>query len=111
MQLTRSADTRWEGVTHDPEIRKRVFVRDGRVPKLTNFSESVLAPGQVCTEHTHPDMFEVYRVMAGTATLVVDGAEHELETGDCAVVEPGEAHSLGNRSAEELHLVYFGLEV
>ncbi len=99
------------GVSHDPEIRKRLFIPKGVVPKLTNFSQSVLKPGQICTAHTHPDMWEIYLVESGQGVLVLDGKEIPLVPGDCLLVDPGEEHSMQNRSADEnLHLTYFGIE-
>jgi quercetin dioxygenase-like cupin family protein len=110
MQLYRRDDVPEEGVSHNPEIRKRVMVRNGSVPALTNFSQSVFEPGQTCDPHTHPDMFEIYLVEAGRGELVVEGETIELHPGDCAVVEPGEEHSMSNpEGAGELRLTYFGI--
>lgn len=99
------------GVSHDPAIRKRLYVPNGVVPKLTNFSQSVLRPGQLSPSHAHPDMHEIFLVESGLGVAVVDGEELRLKAGDCLVVEPGEAHSLQNASPDEdLHLTYFGIE-
>lgn len=101
----------WTGVSHDPAIRKRLLVPNGVVPKLTNFSQSVLAPGQLCPAHTHPDMYEIYLVESGEGVLVLNGDDRPLRAGDCLVVAPGEQHSMQNRSADTpLHLTYFGIE-
>ena len=112
MHIQRGSEVPWQGVTHNPEIRKRVFVGNGVVPKLTNFSQSVFTPGQRCEPHAHRDMFEVYLVEGGCGVLVIDGVEVELSEGDSAVVEPGENHSMQNRSEnEDLRLIYFGIEL
>ena len=109
MQLYRREDVPDEGVSHNPEIRKRVMVRNGSVPALTNFSQSVFAPGQTTTAHTHADMHEVYLIESGRCALTIDGEELELGAGDCIVVEPGEEHSMGNPGDDDLRLTYFGI--
>jgi mannose-6-phosphate isomerase-like protein (cupin superfamily) len=99
------------GVSHDAAIRKHLLIPNGVVPKLTNFSQSVLQPGQLCPAHSHPDMYEIYLVESGEGVIVLDGKDVPLRSGDCLVVKPGEEHSMQNRSAEvPLHLTYFGIE-
>lgn len=112
MKIVRAEQVPETGVSHNPEIRKRVLVSNGEVPKLTNFSQSVFAPGQVCHAHTHPDMYEIYLVSAGEGSITVDGEVVRLGVGDCLVVEPGEEHAMSNPSEQlDLHLTYFGIEL
>jgi mannose-6-phosphate isomerase-like protein (cupin superfamily) len=100
-----------EGVSHDPEIVKRVMLRNGDVPHLTNFSQARFGPGQRVTAHSHADMYEVFFVEAGRGQIIVDGAEYPLEPGRCTLVEPGEVHELLNEGPGELVLTYFGIAV
>jgi mannose-6-phosphate isomerase-like protein (cupin superfamily) len=99
-----------EGVSHDPELRKRVLLRRGAVPHLTSFSRAVLRPGQATTAHAHADMHEVFWVESGRGEARVGGRALPLEPGVCLLVEPGEEHALGCTGAEELVLLYFGVE-
>lgn len=99
------------GVSHDPRIRKKVIINKGRIPKLTNFSQSTIKPGQYCPSHQHPDMWEVYLVETGQGKMVLNGNEIALCEGDCLIVDPGEDHSMQNPSStEDLLLTYFGIE-
>ena len=99
------------GVSHDPMIRKKVFIEKGRIPKLTNFSQSIIRPGQHCPSHHHPDMWEVYLVESGNGKMIINGKEVLLCEGDCLIVDPGEDHSMQNpSSSEDLLLTYFGIE-
>ena len=99
------------GVSHDSRIRKRVLVENGRIPKLTNFSQSIIKPGQFCPAHTHPDMWEVYLVESGKGKMILNGEEIHLEPGDRLIVDPGEEHSMQNNSeSDDLLLTYFGIE-
>ena len=98
-----------EGVTHDPEVAKRVLVRNGAVPHLTTLSQAELRPGQSVSGHHHVDMHEVFLVAGGTGVMTVDGHEIELRAGVCVVVEPGERHRIAQRGDVPLVLTYFGI--
>jgi mannose-6-phosphate isomerase-like protein (cupin superfamily) len=100
-----------EAVSHNPLIRKRVFLRRGEVPHLTGFSRAVFPPGEAAEAHTHPDMCEVFLVESGAGLLRGEGREVPLAAADCIAVAPGEEHELVNTGDGDLVLVYFGIEV
>jgi quercetin dioxygenase-like cupin family protein len=100
-----------ESVSHNPAIKKKVMLRLGDLPHLTNFSQARFAPGQVAAAHAHADMCEVFFVEAGRGIIRVDQQEYALTTGTCIAVEPGEQHEVHNTGSEELVLTYFGLRV
>ncbi|MBF2051437.1 MAG: cupin domain-containing protein [Leptolyngbya sp. IPPAS B-1204] len=100
-----------ESVSHNPAIKKKVMLRLGELPHLTNFSQARFAPGQVAAAHAHTDMCEVFFVEAGTGLICIDSQEYALTVGTCVAVEPGEQHEVRNTGAEELVLTYFGLRV
>ncbi len=111
MKLISLADLPEEGVSHNPEIRKRVLLRRGQVPHLTNFTRSVLLPAQTANAHIHPDMYEIFLVQSGTALVRINDHTHQLSAGDCLTIEPGEQHEITNTGATELVLLYFGIEI
>ncbi len=96
-------------VSHNPEIRKRVLLRAGDLPHLTNFSQARFAPGQVASAHAHADMSEVFWVESGQGTIWVEGQAYPLTPGSCLAVEAGEQHEIANTGTTELILTYFGL--
>ncbi|NJO77873.1 MAG: cupin domain-containing protein [Cyanobacteria bacterium RM1_2_2] len=98
-----------ESVSHNPAIKKKVMLRLGDLPHLTNFSQARFAPGQVAAAHAHSDMCEVFFVEAGNGVIRIDGQEYPLVAGVCVAVEPGETHEVFNAGTEELILTYFGL--
>lgn len=110
MKFISFADVPETGVSHNPEIRKKVLLKKGDVPHLTNFSRSELQPGQTAIAHAHLDMFEVFLVESGTGSITVAGASRDFVAGDCVVIEPGELHEIANHSGEPLSLIYFGIE-
>lgn len=100
-----------EAVSHNPLIRKTVFLRRGELPHLAGFSRAVFPPGEAAGLHTHPDMCEVFLVESGVGRLRGDGVDVSLAASDCISVSPGEGHELANTGDEDLVLIYFGIEV
>jgi mannose-6-phosphate isomerase-like protein (cupin superfamily) len=99
-----------EGVSHNPEIRKKVILRRGDVAHVTTLSQARLTPGQAVSLHTHRDLYEVFNVLSGTGATIIDGRQHRVEAGSCVVVEPGEAHTISNDGSTDLVLLYFAVE-
>jgi quercetin dioxygenase-like cupin family protein len=104
------ADVPAETVSHDPEVTKQVILRRGDLPHLTNFSRSLLLPGQTARAHSHAGMHEVFYVESGAGAMRVGAREITLEAGVCVAVEPGESHEIANTGAGALVLIYFGIE-
>ncbi|HEY9749623.1 MAG TPA: cupin domain-containing protein [Allocoleopsis sp.] len=111
MKLTSLSNLAAEQVSHNPAIQKKVMLRSGDLPHLTNFSQSYFAPGQVATAHAHQDMCEVFFVESGSGVIRIDGQEYPLQPGTCIAVEPGEVHEITNSGSTDLVLTYFGLRV
>jgi len=111
MKHTSLASLPEESVSHNPAIKKKVMLRLGDLPHLTNFSQARFAPGQVAAAHNHQDMCEVFFVEAGEGIIVIDGNPQPLQPGVCIAVEPGEEHEVSNTGTSDLVLTYFGLRV
>ena len=110
MKIVSLTEVPREGVSHDPQIAKQVMLRRGDLPHLTSFSRATLAPGQTARAHEHTDMFEVFFVESGMGVITIAGAEHELTSGVCVLVEPHERHEITNSGSSDLVLNYFGIE-
>ncbi|MCU0524467.1 MAG: cupin domain-containing protein [Elainella sp. Prado103] len=98
-----------EPVSHNPAIKKKVMLRLGDLPYLTNFAQARFASGQIAQAHTHADMSEVFFVEAGMGLITIDGQSYPLSPGVCIAVEAGESHQVCNTGTEDLVLTYFGL--
>lgn len=70
-----------ESVSHNPEIKKKVMLRGGELPHLTNFSQANFAPGQTAPAHAHKDMWEVFFVESGSGVIRIDTREYPLLRG------------------------------
>jgi mannose-6-phosphate isomerase-like protein (cupin superfamily) len=68
----------------------------------------VLAPGERGRIHRHEHQEEVYLVLEGTLTLVLEGTEHVLARDRLARVGPGVRRQLVNAGGERLVLLALG---
>jgi quercetin dioxygenase-like cupin family protein len=71
----------------------------------------VLEPGQRNRIHRHRQQEEVYIVLDGTLTLVVEGEPQEYVVGDLVRVAPHVRRQLTNRGAADLRLLALGADV
>jgi quercetin dioxygenase-like cupin family protein len=99
------------GVSHNPEIKKKIMVDKGYIPNLTTFAQATFKPGQSVEMHTHETMFEVFYIEKGKAEFVVEDSKMILEPGDSITIEPGEKHSQSNPFNEDVTWLYFGVAV
>jgi len=68
----------------------------------------LLGPGQRGRIHAHERQEEVYLVLDGELTLVVDGEEHVLGPDDVARVGPARRRQLVNAGAQRVVLLALG---
>jgi mannose-6-phosphate isomerase-like protein (cupin superfamily) len=71
-------------------------------------NQIVLEPRQRGRIHRHGQQEEVYLVLDGTLTLLVEGEEHVLERGELVRVGPSVRRQLVNRGPERLVLLALG---
>ncbi|NJB69995.1 quercetin dioxygenase-like cupin family protein [Saonia flava] len=109
MKLTHTKLLPELGVSHNPDIKKKVFLGRGEIPQLMNFGTATFKPGQAVEEHKHDTMFEVFYIQSGKAEFIVNGEALVLRAGDCITLEPGELHSQNNPFKEDVVWLYFGI--
>ena len=105
MHLTRSNEAKQATVSHDSWLTKSVL--DGCRGHILQVSTTQIPLGQSTKPHIHPDAFEYYFCLSGCLDIYVGDERCAIETGDLLVVEPGEIHSIANRSDEIVELFYF----
>ena len=104
------ASTTEEPVSHNARLRKRVIVRGGEVPHLTQVARSSFPCGESAPAHVHPDMWEIFICEEGTGFLIVNGHPIALTPGTWVLVEPGEVHEVRSSADNHLILSVIGLE-
>ena len=97
------------GVTHNPEIKKKVIIPKGKIDSLKTFSLATFKPGQSSDTHKHKDMFEIFYVLSGRIAFIVENKKTIVSKDNCILIEPGELHSQINESDEDSLLLYFGI--
>lgn len=97
------------GVSHNAEIKKKVFIEKGEVPNIMMFGSAVFKPGQFVELHKHDTMYEVFYIQKGKIDFVINGETKTLVTGDCITIEQGELHSQHNNYSEDVEWIYFGV--
>ena len=93
----------------DPDSGER-FLSLRRQLGVSTFgmNQIVLEPRQRGRIHRHRHQEEVYLVLDGTLTLLVEGEEHVFEPGELVRVAPAVRRQLVNRGAERLVLLALG---
>lgn len=80
--------------------RGRAFAREvlhaGEMGGVLAMSVLTLETGATIGEHTHPATDELYFILTGTGTGVLDAASFAVEPGDAFVVRAGHSHGLAN---------------
>jgi len=109
MKVIRQSDLTAEPVSHAQYIDKYVFIRNGEIPHLTNFSTAVLCPSAMIPAHSHEDMYEIFFIQSGCVEFCVDGQNVTLERGSSIIISPSEMHALSNNGSTDVHILYFGL--
>ena len=97
-----------EGFTirHDDDLEraydKWVLVRRSLGVESFGLNIVELPPGQAIPEHdeTERGQEEVFLVLAGSATLVVEGVDHELQAGSFARLDPEPRRTVRNDGGE-----------
>lgn len=109
MKITHINDVSEIAINHNPEIKKKVILDKGYIPKLMIFGQATFKPGQTVDAHVHKTMFEVFYIQKGKAEFVVEGNKIELAEGDSITIEPEETHSQSNPFDEDVTWLYFGI--
>lgn len=93
----------------EPDAGER-FLSLRRRLGVTSFgiNQLILEPGQRGRIHRHADQEEVYLVLEGVLTLIVEGEEQSLERDEIVRVAPEVRRQLANRGPERLVLLALG---
>ncbi len=79
----------------------------GAMDGVVGAGRTVLEPGSSIGEHPHPNTDELYLIMEGHGTGILDGERFPVGPGDLFILKAGHTHGLVNDSGERL--VFFGL--
>lgn len=109
MKLTKTKFLPEIGVSHNEDIKKKVFIEKGIIPHLMMFGSATFLPGQSVETHKHDSMNEIFYIKTGKADFVIDDKKITLVSGDCITIEQGEYHSMSNPYSKKTTWIYFGI--
>lgn len=72
--------------------------------------DDIIPPNTSIGEHLHANDEEVYYLIEGECTLIYDGKEMPMKTGDVSVVQSGHSHGLINEGNKNARLIVFGVK-
>eukprot|EP01118_Nematostelium_gracile_P003053 TRINITY_DN13494_c0_g1_i1.p1 TRINITY_DN13494_c0_g1~~TRINITY_DN13494_c0_g1_i1.p1 ORF type:complete len:166 (+),score=19.08 TRINITY_DN13494_c0_g1_i1:38-499(+) len=98
-----------QNVNHFGSIKKRVILKNGQIPHITQFAKAIIPPGEVVEEHNHLSMYESFLVLKGEGKLIINGRTRIIAEDHFFWMVPGESHSIVNNSTSDLILLYFGV--
>ena len=95
-------------------IRKKQYIQPFVIPNLSGFSVVILSVGQTVETHEHESMHEIFYIVTGQASFVIDGVTHIVGPGTVVHLAPHEKHSIEavqSQDGKDLTLAYFGVTV
>ncbi len=77
---------------------------------IYQLGEMLCRPTTVVSPHNQP-CYELTYVLSGSGTVITNGVETKLETGDCAINFPGDIHSIVSDANNPLRYAFCGFMV
>jgi len=74
--------------------------------KTLKSGKVILSPGEDIGEHITDKREEIIFVIKGNATLIKEGEQIQLKTGEIHYIKPETLHNIKNNSDEELEYIY-----
>ncbi len=78
------------------------FLKAGEMAGLLGLGRTTLEPGATIGEHAHPNTEDLYLILEGHGTGLLNGERFPVGPGDLFLVKAGGTHGLINDSAEPL---------
>ena len=86
------------------EIRELLAHRNSCIRKQS-LAEARIAVGLATQAHYHPNTEEIYFILAGSGSMVIDGETRQVGPGDAIAIPPGAVHKITNVGQVELRLL------
>lgn len=78
------------------------FLRNGEMDGIVSMGRTTLEPGSTIGEHGHPNTEDLYLILEGHGTGILNGERFPLGPGDLFLVKAGGSHGLINDSDHPL---------
>jgi len=84
------------------EVSSVDYLRNGEMAGVLNLTRYTLEPGASVGDHPHPKSEDLYLILEGSGTGILNGETFPVEAGDMFLVKAGGSHGLSNGSQEPL---------
>ena len=98
------------GVSHNPEIKKRIIIKSHEYNNLQMFSRVIFQPKHSSLPHIHDNMIEVFYVLSGKGIFHSKEKEITAEKDDCISIPAVEEHWKNNPFSKPWELLYFEIK-
>jgi quercetin dioxygenase-like cupin family protein len=72
------------------------YLKKGDMDGVVTMGRTVLEPGSSIGEHLHPDTEEIWLILEGHGTVILDGQPSPAGPGDLFLTKAGHTHGLCN---------------
>jgi mannose-6-phosphate isomerase-like protein (cupin superfamily) len=79
--------------------------------RFTGFGLLEIPPGGVFPEHTHPDREEIYYVLSGSGTIIVEDKEISAKEGLAVYVSGEHPHGIRNQTDKPLTVLFVHVQI
>ena len=86
------------------EIRELLAHRNSCI-RNQSLAEARIAVGLATQAHYHPNTEEIYFILEGSGSMVIDGETRQVGPGDAIAIPPGAIHNITNVGQVELRLL------
>lgn len=94
------------------DYSKEILFKPEELPGHGHQLQTVTIPPRTKQrEHSHNKETEVFYILEGICTIVINDEEFVAEKGDAFVCEPGDNHYFWNKTDEEFKLVVFKIDL
>lgn len=88
-------------------IFREVFGREDFESNLEHLHETLILPHSTIGYHLQQGNEEIYYILEGKGTMIVDGEKMEVFKGDAINTHSGSKHALNNTTDKELKILVF----
>ncbi|MBI1754403.1 MAG: cupin domain-containing protein [Acidobacteria bacterium] len=74
------------------------LLKNGEMAHIVSLGRTTLEPGASIGEHAHPNTEDLYLILEGRGTGILNGERFPVEAGDLFLVKAGGGHGLVNDS-------------
>jgi mannose-6-phosphate isomerase-like protein (cupin superfamily) len=92
-------------VAPDGAIIRELAASRNSCARQLSLAEAILPPGEALVEHFHRTSEELYYLLRGTGTVILDGEDRAVGPGDAVVIPTGCRHTLVNDGTEDIVLL------